>query len=219
MLRKVHIYGQLGEAAGVEELEYDFDTPAQVINALVSMLPEFRQGLQQNPHIALVTEGKDLAPVEQHNLNFPLGQGVTDLHIFPAAQGAGAETAIAAIATYLGTSTIVATVVYIAINVAIAFAIGAIIQALAPSPDSAEAVRAEEKPSFIYNGAINSAAQGATIPLVYGIHTTGSLVISRGVTVEELEYSSGRTLPPAGGVQPSNPDEEAWQWRGNGVVV
>ena len=217
MLRTIHFHGALADQVGHKEIPYDFDTPAQALAALLFLLPDFKKVISEVKNFALVARGGECQAVELGTINFPLSEKMDELHIFPTTEGAGVET-ITAIAAALSVSTLTATVIYVAINIAIAFAVGAIIQSLAPSADATEVTRAEERPSFIYNGALNSAAQGAAIPLVYGTHMTGSLVISRGVTVEELPYEVERTEPPPGGTTPGEvPAVEPWQWTGNGA--
>lgn len=42
------------------------------------------------------------------------------------------------------------------------------------------------QPSYVFNGAVNTTAQGQPVPLGYGRMTVGSAVISAGITVEEI---------------------------------
>lgn len=54
-----------------------------------------------------------------------------------------------------------------------------------PTVKSADAEK-DKKPSFLYNGIVNTIEQGGCVPIVYGRHMTGSTVISSGVTVEKI---------------------------------
>ena len=45
---------------------------------------------------------------------------------------------------------------------------------------------AEAKPSFIFNGIVNNIEQGVPVPLVYGLHLTGSTVISGGLDTVQV---------------------------------
>jgi predicted phage tail protein len=57
---------------------------------------------------------------------------------------------------------------------------------LTPQPDEMVLDRPEEKQSFLFNGAVNSYAQGNPIPLVYGRFGVGSVVVSAGITSENI---------------------------------
>lgn len=68
-------------------------------------------------------------------------------------------------------------------------ALGGAAQLLTPSPKvggygNREA--ADERPSFLFNGAKNTVEQGGPVPLIYGRMRVGGLVISSGVEVEQI---------------------------------
>jgi predicted phage tail protein len=75
------------------------------------------------------------------------------------------------------------------------FGVGLILSGLAsmlsPTPkvkgyENREAV--DQRASFLFNGATNRSQEGATIPLVYGRFRTGSVTLSAGTSVEQIEY-------------------------------
>lgn len=45
---------------------------------------------------------------------------------------------------------------------------------------------ADNSPSYVFNGAVNTTAQGHPVPIGYGRMMVGSAVISAGITVEEI---------------------------------
>ncbi len=64
-----------------------------------------------------------------------------------------------------------------------------IIEATSVTPtmnDYASAAGADPKASFLFNGVVNNTEQGVPVPLVYGLHLTGSTVISAGIDVEQM---------------------------------
>ena len=75
----------------------------------------------------------------------------------------------ATIATYVGTSLVIA---------------GAS-QMLTPTPPTPPEAP-ENKPSYVFNGAVNTTAQGYPVPIGYGRMIVGSAVISAGIVAEEL---------------------------------
>lgn len=56
--------------------------------------------------------------------------------------------------------------------------------ALAPD-DQQNKEDADERTSFLFNGAVNQSEQGGSVPLIYGEMITGSTVISGGITIED----------------------------------
>ena len=68
-------------------------------------------------------------------------------------------------------------------------ALGGLAQFLAPTPtvDSPAAFEpADQKPSFLFNGPVNTSAQGSVIPVVYGTMLCGSVVVASGIETEDL---------------------------------
>lgn len=62
-------------------------------------------------------------------------------------------------------------------------------QALSPTPkaqDYGQREAPDQRPSFTYNGPVNAVEQGAAVPLVYGQVRTGSVLVSAGVSVEQM---------------------------------
>lgn len=214
MIRNVFFHGALAEKFGSAAIPLDVDTPAMLFRGLFALIPGFRETTIKYPNLYIVKKNKDeVEPVSEKNVELTFGD-YKEIHLAPETAGAGAEVAIAAIAEYFVVSNIVATVIYIAATVAISMVIGSIVAALGPSPDTAKGQeRPEERPSFLYNGAVNITDQGYPIPIVYGIHTTGSVVISSGVEVVELGPAVTQITPPANGgaTQPLSPLAEAWQ--------
>jgi predicted phage tail protein len=69
--------------------------------------------------------------------------------------------------------------------------LGGLSQMLTPVPkigaDSyAGRETADERPSFIFNGAVNTTEQGGPVPVIYGRMRVGSTVISGGITTENI---------------------------------
>jgi predicted phage tail protein len=72
-------------------------------------------------------------------------------------------------------------------SVGTSIALGGVAQMIAPTPMSSEpAERQDNKPSYVFNGAVNTTAQGQPVPVGYGRMIVGSAVISAGIDVDEL---------------------------------
>ena len=71
----------------------------------------------------------------------------------------------------------------------ISMALGGVSQMLAPTPQSGyeERESPDQRPSFLFDGPVNTSTQGLPVPVVYGRIKTGSVVVSAGMTAEELD--------------------------------
>jgi predicted phage tail protein len=119
----------------------------------------------------------------------------TEIHIFPAIHGAGKIGAV-----ILGVVLIIVGILLIWIGVGvpiIALGAGLIVggiavvamSLLATTPTNSDYKTAEptaQKPSFLFNGPVNVVEQGGPVPLVYGRHLAGSVVISAGLVIEQI---------------------------------
>jgi len=69
----------------------------------------------------------------------------------------------------------------------VSLVIGGVSQLLfSPQTQTQSAEREENKPSFIFNGAVNTTRQGNCVPICYGRMIVGSQVISAGLSVTQL---------------------------------
>jgi len=219
MIRTIKLYGALAKDTGVSSIDLDVNSPIELANGLRSQVKGFRKATMDYPNLYLILSDRNnenVSCVTPDSFQFPLNEKAEVLHLTNEIEGAGIEAGVIAIFTAMGASAAVAaTLATIAINMAISFALGAIANMLAPSPKTGSGQDgAEEKRSFIYNGAVNVMEQGYPVPLVYGIHMTGSVVVSAGVDVAEMAYVVAEEGPPANGggsTQPAVPPAVAWQ--------
>jgi predicted phage tail protein len=72
-------------------------------------------------------------------------------------------------------------------SIGVSLIVGGVSQMLfSPQTQSISAEREENKPSFIFNGAVNTTRQGNCVPICYGRMIVGSQVISAGLSVDQL---------------------------------
>ena len=69
--------------------------------------------------------------------------------------------------------------------------LGGIAGMLTPTPkigggEYAQRESADARPSFIFNGAVNTVEQGGPVPVIYGRMVVGSTVISGGIVAEQI---------------------------------
>jgi hypothetical protein len=91
------------------------------------------------------------------------------------------------LAVSASTAAIIATIANIAIFSAIGLAASAIITALSPTPSfSSDPSNTQSKQSSLFNGAPLIREQGGSVPMVFGNPFCGGVLISSGVTTEDI---------------------------------
>lgn len=184
-LKTIRLYGKLGATFGrIHKLAVR--NASEAMRALSITIPGFEKYLREAPCRYAVFRGKKNLSVDQ----FIEPSGKDDIRIAPVPNGAksswvnvvlGVVLVVVGFFTY--GSTTAAGMALIAGGVAMAAA-GAVMM-LSPQPKSANAEGVENRPSYSFNGAVNTVAQGNCVPVGYGKMIVGSAVISGGIYVEE----------------------------------
>lgn len=112
------------------------------------------------------------------------------LWIIPNIEGEGAAIVVA-IAGAVFAASVAGTIIATVINIAIAIVIGVIMQLLSPTPSftrdpASTQASANKLESNLFNGAPNIREQGGSVPLIYGNPMCGGVLISAGITTEEI---------------------------------
>lgn len=216
-LRTIHLLGDLSKYSA-EPQQAVLHRPVDVVSVLRSWYGNAIYTDLKDYPTAVLLSGPDRTNLRQalpEYLDTPLGDDVTDVHVVAVPAGAGIE---AALISWGMTATVAAVVSTAIISLATSLVVGAITKALAPKVDNASGQeRPDEKPSFLYNGPENVIEQGYMVPVVYGRHMTGSVVVSAGISVEQIPIATTRDEPPPGGSSPTNPPAESWQWESTGA--
>lgn len=187
---RVHYVGPLAEKYGAEHMTMKVRTPMQLFRGLECNVEGWEaemRNLTDGGQLSLVTHnGKDdgYKNIGPDSLHAPFEDDVEDVYVLAATRGTGLEIATFSFMGIMGWAGVAAAVVF---NIAVGFVVGAITQALSPSPDASGGnERPDERASFIFNGPVNTVVQGGAVPLVYGRVLTGSTVMSAGIYVEEI---------------------------------
>ena len=185
MLRKVKLYGHLEQFGS--EFELDIDSVAECVRALSSQLPGFSNALKDGSYRVIRVSQNNSMDLEESQLSMSLGSAA-ELHIKPVLAGAkgggGAGKMILGVAMVaIGAVTYNPYLIAAGVGVLGAAAFAAQTPQVA-SYDKRESP--DERPSFLFDGPVNTSAQGAAVPLVYGEMRTGSVVVSAGIAAEEV---------------------------------
>lgn len=195
-MKTVILLGELGKRFGRRHL-LDVASPAEAIRALCANFREFKQFVatseQRNVAYRVVNRRDNVKLDELHH---PASHTIM---FVPVIQGSGffedlgkfgqviLGAALIVASFYLPPLALIgtATLASVTFSVGVSLALGGIAQMLAPTPKAPAASEAQN-PSYVFNGAVNTTAQGQAIPIGYGRLIVGSAVISAGISVEEV---------------------------------
>lgn len=193
---EVKLYGELRKRFGHIH-HFDIRSPAEAVRALIANFPGF------DVHMAGASERgigykvfvADAPLSDVSDLNNPTGR--SSIAISPRLLGANkaAWTQILIGAAIIATAVFApqlfaATGLFTAGNIGaigISLVLGGVVQLLSPQP---KGINPQEtpgnQPSYLFNGAVNTSAQGQCVPMGYGEVICGSAVISAGVIAEDI---------------------------------
>ena len=184
-MKTIKLYGEMGKRFG-REFQLDVQTPAEAVRALSSQVKGFRAYLHahQQDAFTVFVGGRN----SSEELGFPCSDKEI-IRIAPVIQGARAVGRIVLgvvliIASFFTGGTALAAFGPMMFGMGASMAIGGIVQLLSPTPSSDSGMASESvtnKPSYNFNGPVNTTAQGHPVPLAYGKVICGSAVISAGL--------------------------------------
>ena len=205
-MKTIILLGELGKRYGRKHL-LDVKSPAEAVRALCANFKDFAafvsSSSERNVGYRVLNRRDELALDELHN---PASHRIT---IAPMVAGGGGTmgsillgAALIAAAFLTGGVSLVAGsgLVFsglagqVAFGIGLSMALGGVAQMLAPPPKS-RGPEEEQQPSYVFNGAVNTTAQGQPVPIGYGRMIVGSAVISAGITVENVTKADP---PPPG---------------------
>lgn len=180
----VLLYGHLAKKYGRRH-EFQISNPAEAIRALKANYPGFEQDVLGHGG------GYHLLVGYESRMGERLGDVMSErevIRVVPSVAGAGIETMafwfFANTSLGVAASWVAGALVSIAISVALSSIASSL---LAPdSPDSEGVERAENKPSYLFDGPVNTTAQGHPVPVGYGRLRIGSQVVSVGLSTEQI---------------------------------
>jgi predicted phage tail protein len=207
VLREVRLYGHLGARFGRVH-RFDVATPAEALAALMANFREFEAYLRRHsaPGYRVLTGKRPVMELDELGTR----RGPEPIKIVPVVAGAKKGWG-RVIAGYLLTvvGTVVSALGYVPvgsflINAGLGLMVQGAVQLLTPVPKGQQPnERPENQPSYFFDGAVNTTAQGQCVPLLYGRLIVGSAVVSSGLSAEEFAVAQPPVPPP-----PPLPPEE-----------
>lgn len=206
MLRQVNIYGHLAERFGSKPLMVDIASPVDAVRALIALRPGFGRELRKGEYHILVKNGDRYFDLGEEELNMQLGHS-KEVHIVPVMAGSkGATSGVLKIvlgvalvagalffapvlaagglgATAFGFAGMGVTYGQIAM-IGVSLAVAGAASLLSPKPKSKDDKKDDS--SYIISAGENVAEQGASVPIVLGRFLVGSVVMSIGLSTEQI---------------------------------
>lgn len=209
MLTEVKVFGPLGESLSAQTWKFDLERPVDVFRALNANTDDgILRFFTANPASAYTLIMDDVY-AQEHDLLL-VGRRIKCLKVVPVIAGSGNEGSwlaligIAIVALVLlvpsgGTSGWAALTTSgvslgsgasFALTLGLALTLTGIAQMVYGSngPDTVE--KGDRKPSYLFNGPVNTVAQGNPIPLGFGRMIVGSQIISVGVRSVDIAVDS-----------------------------
>lgn len=204
-MKTIILLGELGKRFGTRHC-FDVRSPAEAVRALCANFKDFA-GFVSSSHERNVGYRvlSARADVKEDELHYPASQTITIAPVIAGAGGGGLGTillgaALIGAAFFTGGASLAAggflaggiTTTFwggIAINIGVAMVLGGVSQLLAPTPKVDTGANKEDvtnNPSYTFNGAVNTTAQGHPVAVGYGRLIVGSAVISAGIAAEEI---------------------------------
>jgi predicted phage tail protein len=203
MLRKIRLYGHLAEHCGQKVFEAVARTPAEAIRFLLCNFPELRSIMNAGYYTVAVGPHTLQLGQSPEQISYPLMPD-DDIRIIPVVTGAnffkkfgaillGALLVGVAVATggtglsfgisgFSGGIGASAAVGNLGAGLLLTGVAG-LLSPTVPTPD----IDNDPRNNFSFSGVQNVSREGVPIPIAYGEVIVGSVVVSAGLNVEELE--------------------------------
>ncbi len=194
----------LGDIADDYKADWRLDvkSPAEALRAINANRPGFLAACDAGEYIAVLVDENDpdsSAQVTDKNGDDAWGEQV--LYILPRISGDYEAVALlvgylasaagaTALVTAAGALTTLGTIVAVVVTIALTIAVSMIASLIAGTPDgfgANDTEEAENKPSYLFNGVVNTAKQGHRIPVLYGgPMLVGSMVLSSRINTKDI---------------------------------
>jgi len=191
MLTKVILEGEMGDEFG-REWSLKVSSPREALALVNANKPGvyrwIRNNLERFKHYCVICERRD-GVVEQFDKDQyeKIAGDFVSIKFVPLISGGGGNGGI--LQAILGIVLIVVGVFagnnpYL-ISMGVSMLLGGIVQMLSPRP-KVESGKDSSKPSYYFNGPVNTVEQGIPVQLIYGRVLVGSHVISAALDVDQM---------------------------------
>lgn len=187
-MKKIRLLGDIAKDYKADWL-LDVQTPSEALRAINANRPGFLAECDEGNYIAVLVNEKNPDNSRQVNVDNGLDVwGSEVLFVVPKINGDGALL-VALVAGAAFAATTAGMIIAFVINIAISIAISMIASLISGTPDgfgSNDTEAPENKPSYLFNGVVNTAKQGHRIPIGYGQMLVGSMILSSRINTKDI---------------------------------
>ena len=199
MLTTVILDGPMGKRFG-KKWELFVNSPAEALRIIEVNKPGLRSWIMDNA-AKNYTAYKVKCTYEDGRSEFlnddtyVASRKLKSIRFTPVVDGAGAAARIVVGALMIVASYFIPPASPYLFNAGVSMIIGGVIQALSPQPKIGDkTVNPQDMSSNYFDGPVNTTAQGAPVPLIYGRVLTGSRTISAQVSIDEAPTVPAATV-------------------------
>lgn len=199
MLTTVKLHGYLKKFG--KEYRLDIESPREAVRALACQIPGFMERIRAGEFRVIRGKNKISNAINEEELCMCMGD-FSELHIVPVANGSKNNGVLKVIlgVVLIGAAFMVAGASAAGMSATVfgSFTAGNMLmlgagmllnglgQMLSPTPTVDSNESPDSRPSYLFSGNQNITAEGNIIPVAYGAPWCGSLVLSAGMDVEEV---------------------------------
>ncbi|SPD45596.1 tail assembly protein [Cupriavidus neocaledonicus] len=206
-LREVRLYGALGKKFGRSH-RFNVQSPAEAIAALKANYPAFEEHMvvhsKPGYHVFV-----DEANLGANDLATPTARGTIKIVPVIAGRGKGGlqillGAALIAASFYVPGTLAIAGVKASAVTMSLGLGLvfGGVAQMLTKSPSMTSLERPDNRPSYAFNGPVNTTQPGNPVPICYGRMIVGSQVVHAGISTDEIpvDWNTTPEQPSTGSI-------------------
>lgn len=187
-MKTIKVYGQLAKEVGQRVFRAEVESVAEAVRFLIANFPQLEHLMADQYY--RVSTGKHI--LSEHELHYPVGETEV-ISITPVIAGAGAVGRIivgvllvAASFFIPGVALFGVSLAPIVLGIGASLVLGGVAQLLSPVPSTQTSER-DPKQSYSFSGIQNTSRSGLPIPIIYGQVVVGSITVSAGINVEDID--------------------------------
>jgi hypothetical protein len=179
-MTKIRLYGKLAKFIGKRVFTADISSVGEAVRFLIANFPSVEKHMIDHDYKVFVGD----INIGEEEVSLPCG--IAEIKIIPVIQGAGAVGRIIGGAVLIGLAFIPGLQILGAIGASLF--LGGISQLLTPVPRLSKSSTdpGDPRKNYSFSSIQNTSRQGSPVPIVYGEALVGSVVISIGVDLDQV---------------------------------